>query len=306
MLWSKYINLIDSLSLKNPFTLTLAIGRSLLAFAHLGVFIFNDIFDFYSKNILIKLSESDLLNNKINLFVIMGYENLFITKIIAIIICISVITGYLPQITGVLYFWLVYSFQNSAIFLDGGEQIALILSFLLLPLCIFDKRLNHWQKGAGSKICNFIGNIAFMSISVQMSFIYLNTCMEKIYTSTTWRDGTALYYIFDGTYFGLPQIIYDTFESIIKSEFIFFVSWWTLLVHLILAFILILKRKKRLKFFILGFSFHFFIAIFLGLYSFSLVMISGLILYTIPMNYFEKKHKKNKFIKKHEEIRISN
>lgn len=180
----------------------------------------------------------------------------------------------------------MYSFHNSAVLLDGGEQIATIFTFLFIPLTFFDNRKNHWHIACKqSNNSKLIGHLTFTCISIQTAFIYLNTAIEKIYRLDDWQNGTALYYVFKNSYFGLNSNINSLISPITDTKFIFFITWWVILSHLILSYILLLKRKDKLFYLKFGIIFHGSIAIFIGLYSFSIVMIGVLVLYIIPFEY---------------------
>ncbi len=271
----------------NPYTRVYGIGRTFIAFSLLTVFLFNDMDYLFNKKAIEVISNSDFIHNRLNFFGILGSDNLLLGKIISIIILLVVISGYIPQITGVLHFWITYSFNNSSILLDGGEQIATIYTFLIIPLTLFDNRKNHWQKPKKEPNLRnkFIGHLVFLFISMQSCFIYLNTGIEKIYQLNDWKNGTALYYIFNNSYFGLNDGILSLINPIINSEFVFFLTWWVILSHLLLSYILLLDRRKKTSFLPIGVFFHTSIAVFLGLYSFSLVMIGVLLLYILPFQH---------------------
>lgn len=284
----------DSCS-NNPYTITYGVGRSLIALSTLSIFIFNDIKLLFNAKALEVTSNSNLIFNKCNFFGLIGYDNLFIAQLISILILLSVISGYIPQITSIFHCWITLSFYNSAILLDGGEQIASIFSLLLLPICILDKRLNHWYKPLEqSKISKVIGHLAFKIISFQTAFIYLNTAIEKIYLTPEWTSGTAMYYIINNQMFGFTDFMQNILRNITSSKLVFFITWFVLISHLALSYVLFLKRKDKKHFLIAGIFLHASIAIFMGLYSFSIVMLGILVLYLLPYDNFKitKKWKK--------------
>lgn len=303
---NKFTDKIDGAINENPYTKVYGLARSIIALSTLSIFLFNDLDYLYNEEALNVLSSSEFIFNKINLFGILTYENLLISKIISIIILLFVISGYFPRVSGILHFWIVYSFHNSCILLDGGDQIATILTFLIIPLSIFDNRKNHWySEEIQNGYSKLIGHITFKIISIQVSFIYLNTAIEKLYKLSEWKDGTAIYYIFSNSYFGLNNFFLNLLSPIINSKFVFIITWWVVLSHLILSYILLLERKKKINYIVIGFIFHLGIAVFMGLYSFGFTMIGALILYILPFNYLNKwkikKYilKKNKFSTSH-------
>lgn len=188
----------------NPFSSIYAVGRSLIAIGTLTVFIFTD-FNFLFDELALKIiGNSNFLHNKVNLFGLLGYNNLILSKVVSIMILLSVIVGYFPQITGVLHFWVTHSFHSASSILDGGDQIATILTAMLIPISIMDRRKNHWSNPTNQSNLSIIwGKLILKIISFQVSFIYFNTAVEKLYKLSEWRNGTAMYYVFNGEYFGL-------------------------------------------------------------------------------------------------------
>ena len=123
------INLwIENKASNNPYTKVYGIGRTFIAFSTLTVFLFNDIDYLFNKKAIDVISNSEFFHNKINFFGILGADNLIISKIIAIIILLVVISGYIPQITGILHFWITYSFNNS--FIGSFSIVSLSPHFL--------------------------------------------------------------------------------------------------------------------------------------------------------------------------------
>lgn len=274
---------------KNPFSLTYGLGRSLIALSTLLVFIFNDISILYDEEALNVISNSELFINKINFFGLFGYSNLIYAQILTIIVLLSVISGYLPQLTGLLHFWVCFSFNNSAILLDGGEQVASIFTFLLIPICVFDNRINHWSVTKKANIISkFIAHLFFKIIALQAAYLYLNTAIEKLYRIPEWREGTALFYVFNNPMFGLQDTVQNLLSFITNSKFIFVLTWSIILSHLLLSYALFLSRKKKKYFIFAGLFLHGGIAIFMGLYSFSFAMFGVLVLYLLPFDYYKK------------------
>jgi len=70
---------------------------------------------------------------------------LVLMKWLAILVLLFVIIGYFQKIACLLHWWVSFSFLYSATIIDGGDQIASILTFLLIPICFLDNRKNHWN-----------------------------------------------------------------------------------------------------------------------------------------------------------------
>lgn len=230
----------------NPFSSIYAVGRSLIAIGTLTVFIFTDFNFLFDEQALKIIGNSNFLHNKVNLFGLLGYNNLILSKVVSIIILLSVIVGYFPQITGVLHFWVTHSFHSASSILDGGDQIATILTAMLIPISIMDRRKNHWSNPTNQSNLSIIwGKLIFKIISFQVSFIYFNTAVEKLYKLSEWRNGTAMYYVFNGEYFGLRDFLLGLFSPIINSKFVLLFTYWIVFSHLFLSYLLLLERKKN-------------------------------------------------------------
>lgn len=62
------------------------------------------------------------------------YMYLNIIKWLAIVLLIIIASGWRPRFTGIIHWWICYSLQNSALTLDGGEQVSAVITLLLILL----------------------------------------------------------------------------------------------------------------------------------------------------------------------------
>ena len=293
---------LKKLVFTNPYTKVYGLGRSLIAFSTILVFLFNDFALLFDREALSVLKESEYFFSQFNFFALLGYKNLLLSKILSLTILITVIIGVVPQLTGLLHFWITFSFYHSAIALDGGDQIAVTITFLILPLTLFDNRLNHWySKKKHLGLFNFIGNLSFLIISLQVCFIYLNTAIVKLTTIDEWKEGTALFYFLNSNYYGVNDFFKVIIDPILNSKAVFFLTWFVIISHLSLAFIFLLSRERKKTFIVLGILLHLLIALLMGLYSFSISMFGVLVLYMLPFDSLENILilKKKSYEKKH-------
>ena len=226
---------------------------------------------------------------KVNLFYILdGYLDL--ARWISIFILGLVISGWQPRITGLFHWWVTFSFFLSCTVVDGGDQVASILTLLLVPICLTDNRSWHWGKirQKSSFHRNLIAIISFFFIYVQVFVIYFHSAIAKLNVEQ-WVDGTALYYWLSHSTHGLSPLL----ESFILPLFynnpyiVVIFTWGTIMFELILAAAIILDSSNSFKLNILlklGLIFHFSIAVTLGLVSFFFSMAGALILYLRPVN----------------------
>jgi antimicrobial peptide system SdpB family protein len=68
-----------------------------------------------------------------------------VARWISVIILLVVASGWRPRYTALFHWWISFSLQTSAITVDGGDQVTAVLTFLLLPIALTDKRKWHWQ-----------------------------------------------------------------------------------------------------------------------------------------------------------------
>lgn len=262
----------------NFWTKELGIVRSLIALSTLLTLIFNTTETLFLSGLE---NELFLLEDKIDYINIYTWFNsFFYGKIFSIIILILVIFGIYPKLTCIFHWLVTYSFAMTSTCIDGGDQVASIITLLLIPICILDTRSSHWKHEKGN-FNYYKNNLAFafnFLILMQIFMIYFFASTGK-FQSEVWKDGTAFYH-----YSTLPQMglskgyIFDFFNLIIESSIIVTLSTWgVLILELFLAIGIFIKNqnlKKRIYFF--GVLFHILIIVFYGIFSFSLSMIACL------------------------------
>ena len=167
----------------NVFNNVYGLARSSLALSLLITLIFTPTFVYFPKPYLKTL---DKLNSFIpNYFFLWDYSNLNIGIIVACFILVLVIFGYFPQITGILHAWLAYSFFTGSLMVEGGDQIAQILTLLILPITLFDKRINHWSEKEYLNwrrpfAINYFSFSCVFMVKIQMSVLYFFAAIEKL------------------------------------------------------------------------------------------------------------------------------
>lgn len=273
---------------KNIFTNKLGLVRSILALSLLLTLCLNSTETLFPKEYL-NYIYGNTFWDKINFFLI--FEDIWIARLISIIILTIVIFGFYPKITGVFHWWISFSFFNSCLIVEGGDQILSILTFLLIPITVLDNRKNHWQKSIKQSTLSLnIGNSILFIIKIQASVIYLQASLDKLYKVQEWRNGTAVYYWFNDSVFGAPDYVIGTLNYFLSFPlFITTISWGVVILELLLSFAIFMKSYYKKIFFKLAFLFHLVIAYMHGLPTFFLAMLGLLILYLLPINGdFEK------------------
>lgn len=213
---------------------------------------------------------------------------------ISVVILLIVASGWRPRYTAFFHWWISFSLQTSAITVDGGDQVTAVLTFLLLPIALTDKRKWHWQSipkeekqqnlnSLKSLFPRLIALMASVAIRVQVAIIYFHAATAKI-AVPEWIDGTILYYWFTDSMTGLPNWL-GFLNIIFTTRLVALATWSALILEILLFMALVMPKKKWGIFLFLGIGFHLLIALTMGLISFGLAMAAALILYLRP---FEK------------------
>ncbi|WP_294275662.1 sporulation-delaying protein SdpB family protein [uncultured Chryseobacterium sp.] len=281
-------SLILFLERKSIFNERLAFVRSIFALGALLTLLFNNVPELADFELLANKQDMIFVRNiPLTNFSIFSFLGLEVGKYASILILLSVFTGFIPQVTGLLQAWVHYSICNSFLIVEGGDQIASNLTILLVLICLFDNRLNQWRperKSEGRKPVNVFFNVYYFLIILQVAIIYLHSGIGKLYNEE-WRNGTCAYYWFTHNVFGAPVWIQKIYNIFTLSKFAPLFTWSVIILELLLfACILATNRKLKYIFLIIGLIFHLSIIFTHGLVSFFCSMAAALILYLDDKN----------------------
>jgi antimicrobial peptide system SdpB family protein len=277
----------------NPWTNVYGFARCFFAIGLLLTFLLNEV------DILFPIKEMDtiLFSYKISLYGVLK-GNLILSKIITIIVLIWVISGYLPQISGILHWWVCYSFFISTPLGEGGDQIMSIVTLFLIPICITDNRINHWHvpKERGHPYLKLLVWSIFSFLSIQISILYFDASISKLNVDE-WSYGTAIYYWFTHETHGVATWLRNITYLLTSNKYIVvFLTWGTMILEFILGGWIFMKRNtwnwKLLL--LLGIIFHVGIIFAFGLITFFFSMLAVLFIYFYP----KESHIELKFFKK--------
>ncbi len=279
---------IQKYSTMNPWTSTYGLARSLIALSLMITLVFTGYENLFPLVDGMQLKPVFLDLEKIGLFYLFK-DNILIAHILSVSILIWVIIGFLPQLSCIFHWWVAFSFFTSTVIIEGGDQIAVIVTMLLVPVCITDRRINHWNNKIAnkkrSKTILFVWSIYFI-ISLQVSVIYLHAAVGKLAVEE-WVNGTALYYWVNHNVFGVPNTLKGDATKILSNTFfVVILTWGAILLEFLLAGWLIMKRNIwNWKFmFISAVLFHVLIGVVHGLLSFMITMSGVLVLYFFSKN----------------------
>jgi antimicrobial peptide system SdpB family protein len=281
-----YFRFCYKVSNRAYFTNVYGLARSILALGTLLTLGFNSIDNLYARHMFEQPATVLSVFDQLNLFHLFEFETLWIPKIISILILSIVFSGFYPRITGLLHWWVSFSFCTSATIVDGGDQITAVLTFLLIPITLLDDRRNHWVNDSTRSVYrNFIAFFIFFFIELQVAVVYLQSAIFKPIRVNEWNDGTAIYYWFNHNMFGAPDWMLHLLRPVFdRPSLLITINWGVILFETLLfaAFFMTKNRKfKLLKYAIL---FHLGILLVHGLVSFFFAMTGALILFLYPKN----------------------
>ncbi len=219
-----------------------------------------------------------------NLFCV-APDHLELTRWIAIVVLAIVASGWRPRLTGIAHWWVTHSLVSSALLMDGGDQLASTLTFIMLPLTLTDGRRWHWQAAprwpetVRGNLAAGLGAATLWALRVQVAVVYLNAAAAK-WGETQWADGTAVYYWFSDPAFGFTPTLRAMFGPLMLTGAGVSIATWSVIVleFSLFAGLFTTQRVPRRVMLILGIGFHVAIAFVHGLPSFVLIMFGALVL----------------------------
>jgi antimicrobial peptide system SdpB family protein len=199
-------------------------------------------------------------------------------------VCVGVLlvvaSGWRPRWTALAHAWVSYSFFSSATLFDGGDQITVVLTVLLLPVALADPRRWHWSPAPGGPLSSALRLTAWsclLAIRVQVAAVYLVAGIAKL-AQPEWANGTAIYYWLQ-SYGGAPS---GVMSVVALPPVVVAMTWGPIALEVALAAALLLSGRARAVLLVLAITFHAFIALFFNLASFATAMTAALILFLRP------------------------
>ncbi|MDR6225754.1 DCC1-like thiol-disulfide oxidoreductase family protein [Desmospora profundinema] len=199
------------------------------------------------------------------------------------------IFGYKGRIAAIVNFVFVWSlFTRNGIILDGGDNVMRILLVFLLfanttAYFSVDRHLRQKRGIPASelsppgfshmRLSNLIHNLAILACIVQVCMMYLTSGFHKV-MGEVWQNGTALYYILQ-----VGEYTHPFFRDLIFSSDFLIVTgaYATVLVQVAFPFLLFNRYTKYVAMAgVIGM--HLGIAVVMGLFTFSFIMIANQLL----------------------------
>lgn len=206
---------------------------------------------------------------------------------VAIVGLALVMSGWRPRLTGVLHWWIAASLNLNATVVDGGEQVAAVLTLLLVPVTLTDPRRNHWHPCPSYEeqprpYARLVALVALLLITVQVCFIYAHASIAK-FGVAQWSNGTAMYYWLTSGNFSAPQWLRPLVVPLVSNGFVLtLLTWSVLLLEYMLGAAPMMPRGPRVVLFWSGVAMHVGILVVQGIASFAVTMLAALILAVWP------------------------
>jgi antimicrobial peptide system SdpB family protein len=206
---------------------------------------------------------------------------------VAIAILLVVASGWRPRITGVLHAYVAWSFSANALMLDGGDQVAACLAFILVPVTLSDPRKWHWSAPpartgtASDDLMRVIAQTALLVARIQVAGVYFQAFVGKLVVPE-WVNGTALWYWLLHPDLGASTWLAPAARVVLSTPAVAPLTWGVLILEAALTVALVLPKKRWAPLLALGFALHAGIFVVHGLMSFMLSMFAALILYLRP------------------------
>jgi antimicrobial peptide system SdpB family protein len=276
--------IIQSIFNSNPWNAKLGLARSLLAMSTLLTLLFNDTNTLFTYGTGISYYPICDGLAKYSIFCLFS-DHLEIARYLSILILVITISGYFPRYTCIFSWWVAFSYFNSSVNVDGGDQVNTVISCLLIPICLGDNRRNHWinkqyvyPHSSLSKFKFMWASTAYIVIHIQAAFIYFISATSKLFVPE-WLNGTALHYWVNNPLIGPNQPVGILVNFIFKSDLLLFTISWSVLILEILLFTSLFQARKSKVLLYTGIAFHIGTAVLFGIITFCLAMSAVLILF---------------------------
>ncbi len=277
-----------ALERSTPFTDVYGLARTLLAVSTASTLLFSQstsLFCPVSGHAKVPICEKYA---RLGFFCFVSSDKLEAARWGCFALLLLVASGWRPRATGILHAWLAYSLQANAVLVEGGDQLASILSILLVPVTLSDSRKWHWSADClasdfSAVMRRAVATSALWMVRIQVSVVYLEASVGKLMVAE-WVDGTAVYYWLNDPTFGAPGWLRPVLRPLLTSSGVAVVTWGVILIELFLAASLVMRKRFWPWMLCLGVTLHASIALLHGLVSFSIIMTGALILYLRPVD----------------------
>lgn len=283
--------LTEPLALRRPWGSWLGLARTLMALGTAGTLTFSGTDVLFSPVVGVPLAPACEGVGALSVFCVLPREQLSLLKWLCVAVLLVVASGWRPRWTALPHWWIASSVFTSVAITDGGDQAAAVLTLLLLPVLLTDDRRWHWQRStrplgaprAPRRWAVGAAVVALLAVKVQVAVLYFQASVAKL-GQPEWVDGTGMYYWMSDDIFGPADWLRPLTEAVVDNQALLLtMTWMPLVIEFSLALSLLLPPWTRWPLLVLGTGLHLSIAVIMGLWSFSLVMIGACILLLTPL-----------------------
>lgn len=271
----------------SPWSNVYGAARTFLALGTLGTLLFSSTSTLFRPALGVPPAPYCTGTGVVSPFCLVPEGQLELARWFSIAVLIVVASGWRPRWTAIPHWWVAFGFWTTTTIPDGGDQIAALLSLVLLPVALTDPRRWHWGRAPGPRADELVPRIvalsALLMVRVQVAGIYLQAAMAKPAVEE-WADGTAVFYWMTDPAFGLPGWAEPLLSPIITSRAVVLITFGSMLLELVLFMALTMPRRWWPPLLAAGLAFHTGIGLLMGLPSFTFSMAAALVLYLRPVD----------------------
>ncbi|ADG80812.1 HTTM domain protein OS=Tsukamurella paurometabola (strain ATCC 8368 / DSM / CCUG 35730 / CIP 100753 / JCM 10117 / KCTC 9821 / NBRC 16120 / NCIMB 702349/ NCTC 13040) OX=521096 GN=Tpau_4244 PE=4 SV=1 [Tsukamurella paurometabola] len=289
--------MLTDLRVPAPWTSTIGLVRSLIALSLAGTLTFSSPNSLFTYRLDTGLAPTCTGINQAFAFCLVERSYLGWMQTLAVIVLLVIASGWRPQFTCLPHWYVQASFITAVAAPDGGEQVATIMTLLLLPICLTDSRRWAWQAyrpkpGSQSSTSNktsyafAIAAVGVLLMKLQGAIIYFQSSVSKL-SHDEWANGTAFYYWSTDPAFGMTQWLHSLLAPLLSNPWTLpLFTWGPLLIEIFLVFALFSSNTRFRRIMLaMGIGFHLLIGIFLGLWSFAITMWAVDIVMLVPLGW---------------------
>jgi len=283
----RFIPSLVTITQTTPFTWHLGLARSLLALSTLLTQLFTPVGALFLRTDANPLGPTcDGFVRRATFYCLGGSAEWVDAAVVMSIVALAVVaSGVLPRFTAIPHWYLSWSAATGFGLVDGGDHINAMLTAILVPIVLCDRRRTHWQQDRDydrrSIVPKAVAHVGLLVAAIQMAVLYLIASLSKVNVAE-WADGTALWYWLSDPSFGMDAGVFSFFAPVLSNIAVLAALTYTMMaLEITGALALVFPRRARHVVFVLLIAFHTVIAIVMGLWTFGLSMAAGLLLYLV-------------------------
>ncbi|HWY34751.1 MAG TPA: HTTM domain-containing protein [Nitrosopumilaceae archaeon] len=206
----------------------------------------------------------------LNLLSLPAFENYYwLFFLIQVSACVLGFFSIYPRICAVLVWFTTVNLSHRIYLLDtGGDLLLNIMVFYLLFI-------SPERSKQSNIISNILDNTFILACKIQLIVVYALSALFKL-IQPDWLNGSAMYFVLSMKEFSLPFLR----QIFLEHKIILMIFTYSALLYQILFPFFIWSKRLKKKLIIAGLIMHIFIAVFIGLFNFSIVMICCYLLFT--------------------------